>query len=148
MNQKKRTSLNPYLNFNGDCREAMEFYASALDADLQITPFRGSPSERQVTDEYLDKVLHATLRYEDILIMASDTIPEVPVTNGSNTALYIAAVSLEEARSLFGKLSAGGTILMPFERTFWGADFGMCTDRFGIQWMVSFESPTETQDIP
>jgi len=65
------------------------------------------------------------------------------VNKGSNTALYIAASSLEEARSFFGNLSAGGTILMPFERTFWGADFGMCADRFGIQWMVSFEAPSE-----
>lgn len=144
MTPEKRTTLNPYLNFNGECREAMEFYAAALGAELHVTPFRGSPAEKDVSEDYRDKVLHATLSFQDVLIMASDTTPEVPVHKGSNTALYIAASSLEEARTFFGKLSAGGSILMPFERTFWGADFGMCTDRFGIQWMVSFEAPSES----
>lgn len=141
MNKEGLNSLNPYLTFNGRCREAVEFYASALGAELNILPFRGSPLEKEVPEEDLDKVMHATISYENIILMASDNMPGQTVEAGSNVSLSIAATSRDEALKFFQNLSRGGSIVMPFEKTFWGADFGMCIDPFGIHWMVNFEPP-------
>jgi len=143
MKKEGLTSMNPYLTFEGGCREAMEFYASALGAELNIFPFRGSAVEKDVPEEYKDKVMHATLRFENMVLMASDAMPGQPVTAGSNVALSIAATSLEDALKFFQNLSRGGSVIMPFEKTFWGAEFGMCIDPFGFQWMVNFELPEE-----
>ena len=143
MKKEGLTSMNPYLTFEGGCKEAMEYYASALGAELNILPFRGSPVENDVPEEYKDKVMHATLTYENILLMASDAMPGQPVKTGSNTALSIASTSREEALIFFQNLSKGGTVIMDFQKTFWGAEFGMCIDRFGFHWMVNFELPSE-----
>ena len=143
MKKEGHTSLNPYLTFEGNCRQALEFYASALGAELNILAFRGSPMEKEVREKDLDKVMHATLSYENLILMASDNMPGQTVSSGSNVSLYIAATSREEALKFFQNLSKGGSIVMPFEKTFWGAEFGMCTDPFGIHWMVNFEPPTE-----
>jgi PhnB protein len=143
MKKEGLTSLNPYLTFEGECREAMEFYASALGAELSVLPFRGSPMEKDVPEKYKDKVMHARLTYENIVLMASDALPDEKVTLGNNTALSIASSSLEEARRFFAHLSEGGTVLMDFQKTFWGAEFGMCNDRFGFIWMVNFEPEEE-----
>lgn len=143
MKKEGQTSMNPYLTFEGTCREAMEFYASALGGELSIIPFRGSAIEKEVPEEDLDKVMHATLSYENLVLMASDTMPGQAVTAGSNVALSIAAASREKALKFFQNLSRGGSIVMPFEKTFWGAEFGMCTDPFGFHWMVGFELPEE-----
>lgn len=87
--------------------------------------------------------MHATLNYENIVLMASDAMPGQPVTAGNNTALSIASTSREDALSFFENLAKGGSVTMPFEKTFWGAEFGMCIDRFGFHWMVGFELPAD-----
>lgn len=143
MKKEGHTSLNPYLTFEGNCRQALEFYASALGAELNILSFRGSPMEKEVPEKDLDKVMHATLSYENLILMASDNMPGQTVSSGSNVSLFIAATRREEALKFFQNLSKGGSIVMPFEKTFWGAEFGMCTDPFGFHWMVNFEPPEE-----
>lgn len=143
MKIEKKSSLNPYLTFDGNCQKAMEFYASALEAELNIFPFRGSAAEKDVPEEHKDKVMHATLSCHNIVLMASDAMPGQPVMKGNNMALSIASTNREEAVKFFQNLSKGGNVIMPFEKTFWGAEFGMCTDRFGFQWMVNYELPSE-----
>lgn len=143
MKKEGLTSMNPYLTFEGNCRQAMEFYASALGAELSILPFRASPMEKEVPEDDLDKVMHATVSYENLILMASDNMPGQTVAAGSNVSLSIAATSREEALKFFQNLAKGGRIVMPFEKTFWGAEFGMCIDPFGFHWMVSFEPPAE-----
>ena len=131
------TSLNPYLAFNGNCREAMEFYRDALGGELVINTFEEAPME--IPEDYKSKVMHATLVFGNAVVMASDSMPGTEISFRNSVALSIAALTLEEGEKMFTNISRGGTIRMPFEDTFWGARFGMCTDKFGIDWMVNVE---------
>ncbi len=131
------TTLNPYLTFAGKCREAMTFYKEALDGQLEILSFEGNPVE--VPEDYKDKVMHATLRFGDAVIMAADAMPGQPVDHGNANALSIACTTIAEAERCFKNLSSGGIIIMPFEKTFWGAMFGYFTDKYGVSWMVNSE---------
>lgn len=131
--------FNTYLNFNGNCRQAMEFYAKCLGADLQVMPFSQGPME--VTPETKDKVLHARLSKGTQVIMASDCPPGIPLTMGNNFSISINCESREEVDKLFASLGEKGKVGMPAQDTFWGAYFGMITDQFGINWMFNFEVP-------
>ncbi len=135
------TTLNPYLAFNGNCREAMTFYKEALDGELSILTFGDSPME--VLPENRDRVMHATLTFGHAIIMAADGMPEKKVSFGNSVSLSIAALIVEDGECMFNNLSTGGTIIMPWEKTFWGAMFGMCKDKFGIDWMVNVELKEE-----
>ena len=135
MHDKNATTVNPYLMFEGNCAEAMNFYKTALNGTLETMPFEGSPVE--VPDNYKDKILHSTLKFGDAVIMASDGIPGQKYDFGNGTHISISVNTLDEAKTFFKNLSDGGKITMPFEKTFWGASFGMLTDRFGINWMVN-----------
>jgi PhnB protein len=131
--------LNPYLSFNGDAREAMEFYRSVFGGDLHVSTFgeSGMPDGPAA-----DKVMHAQLETPSgFTLMASDTAPgmDYAAPNGSIT------VSLsgddETLRDHWEKLSSGGTVMMPLEKQAWGDEFGMCTDRYGIPWLVNIGQP-------
>jgi PhnB protein len=135
------TKLNPYLTFNGNCREAMTFYKDALHGELNIQTFEESPME--VPPEQKDRVMHATLTFGDAIIMASDGMPENEVIFGNSISLSIAAKAVEDGERIFKNLSSDGTVVMPWEKTFWGAMFGMCKDKFGIDWMVNAELKEE-----
>ena len=137
MTQLKSSTVNPYLTFNGNCYEAMNFYKEVFNANLETMPFEGSPVE--VPDDYKQKVLHSTLTFGDAVIMASDTIPGQTLTRGDATSISVNATNISDAELFFKGLSEGGKIIMPFEDTFWGAKFGMCIDKFGVSWMVNCE---------
>lgn len=139
--EETSTKLNPYLTFNGNCREAMTFYKDALHGELNIQTFGDSPME--VPPEQKDRVMHATLTFGDGIIMASDGMPENEVIFGNAVSLSIAAMSVKDGERIFNYLSTGGTIVMPWEKTFWSAMFGMCKDKFGIGSMVNVELNTE-----
>ncbi len=136
-----QTSSNVYLTFNGNCREAMNFYHACLGGNLEIMEFG---NEVPNTPESLQKnVMHACLSKEGILVMASDTFPENPVSFGNNFSISINCVSREEADLYFKNLSAEGVVTMPLQDTFWGAYFGMITDKFGVNWMFNYDVPKE-----
>jgi PhnB protein len=133
-------ALNPYLNFDGDCRAAMTFYQACLGGELALQPFgAGMPNLPPGAEE---RVMHARLSGGALLLMASDTMPGMPLQVGSNVWLNVNCESLEEIERLFATLGAGGTPVMPLQDTFWGARFGMLRDRFGVQWMFNFEQGT------
>lgn len=131
------TTVNPYLAFNGNCREAMTFYKKALDGELTLQTFGESPVE--VSPEHKDKVMHAILTFGNAIIMASDGMPGHEVKPGNSVNLSIAALTVEDGERMFNNLSAGGTVTMPWNKTFWGAMFGMFTDKFGMDWMINVE---------
>ena len=137
----KQTTVNPYLTFDGNCREAMEFYKDALNGNLHTMPFGDAPME--VAEEHKNRVMHATLTFANAVIMASDNMPEQTVTHGNGSSISIAATDVEEGERYFNNLSKGGTVVMPYEKTFWGAKFGMCVDKFGVQWMINCELSQE-----
>ena len=131
--------ITPYLTFNGTCRQAMTFYKDILGGDLELMDFASSPMD--VPDEAKNYIMHAILTSNGVTLMASDTMPNQPVTNGNSVSLSINCQSTDEINHLFNSLSEGGEITMPLEDTFWGARFGMLTDKFGTCWMFNYDYP-------
>jgi PhnB protein len=131
--------ITPYLTFNGNCRQAMTFYKDILGGDLELMDFASSPME--VPDEAKNYIMHAILTSNGVTLMASDTMPNQAVTNGNSVSLSINCQSVDEINHLFNSLSDGGEITMPLEDTFWGARFGMLTDKFGTCWMFNYDYP-------
>ena len=131
--------ITPYLTFNGNCRQAMTFYKDILGGDLELMDFASSPME--VPDEAKNYIMHAILTTNSFTLMASDTMPNQAVTNGNSVSLSINCQSVDEINQLFNSLSDGGEITMPLEDTFWGARFGMLTDKFGTCWMFNYDYP-------
>lgn len=136
------TTLNPYINFNGNCELAFNFYKSVFGGDFEyLGRFKDMPSENPVSDSEKEKIMHVSLRISsETVLMGSDTSATMGqvYTPGNNISLSINATSEDDAHRLFITLSDGGNIMMPIEKTFWGALFGMFTDKFGINWMVNY----------
>jgi PhnB protein len=138
-------AINPYLVFNGNCEEAFLFYKSVFGGEFpyigkfkDMPPAEGNPV---ISEAEGNKIMHVTLPIGDgTILMGSDSnSASGEVAFGQNISLSINAASKEEADKLFNGLSAGGTVTMPMNQTFWGAYFGMFTDKFGINWMVNFD---------
>src|SRR5262245_12512033 len=129
--------INPYLNFDGNTREAMEFYARVLGAQLEIQSF----ADVGMADkpELKDRTMHASLKKGDVVIMASDTMPGMNFVPGNNVWININCESDEEIERLFKALGEGGSVVMPLADQFWGAKFGMLNDKYGMHWMLNFE---------
>jgi PhnB protein len=127
--------LNPYLNFNGDAREAITFYQSVLGGELTISTFGEFGGGE---GEGADNVMHAQLETPlGFTLMASDTAPGMgEVVAGSNIAISLSGDD-DALRGYFAALSEGGTVTMPLEKQMWGDEFGMLDDRFGISWLVN-----------
>ncbi len=126
--------LAPYLAFNGNCEEALNFYKDCLGGTIsEIHRFEGSPMEQQVTDKR--GIMHATFSFEGGTLMASDSPQGAP--SESNISLSIGIDDENRGQEIFDKLSAGGNVAMPFQKQFWGAVFGMFKDRYGIFWMMN-----------
>ncbi|GGK76238.1 VOC family protein [Rufibacter glacialis] len=136
-------SLHPYLNFNGTTEEAFNFYKSVFGGEFVVLQrFKDTADGASLPAEDQEKIMHIALPIgEDTILMANDSLESMghPLTVGNNVSLSIDAKSMEEATSLFNGLAEGGIITMPLQKTFWGAFFGMCTDRFGINWMVNHD---------
>ena len=132
--------LTPYLTFNGTCRAAMTFYQQCLGGELMVQAFADSPAAAHMPPDAQQNVMHSMLTTTDMLLMASDS-GMGPVAKGDMVSLSINCGSAQEIQTLFGKLSAGGTVTMDLQDTFWGATFGMFTDQFGIDWMLNYDKP-------
>ena len=132
-------SLSTYLTFDGNCREAFEFYRSVFGTEFVVlSTFAEAPEDMDVPDAHRDNVMHVTLPIGSSVLMGSDNDPSgPPVVVGHNFSMSIDTEGRQESDDLIGKLSDGGTVTMPMQETFWGSYFGTCTDRFGINWMVS-----------
>ena len=128
-----------YLNFDGNCGEAMTFYAKCLGADLQIMPFSQAPCE--FPGDMKDRVIHARLSKGAAVLMASDTMPGMPFQQGNNFTINIDCESAGEIYRVFDALVENGKVIMPLRQTFWAARFGMLKDQFGVQWMFNLEQP-------
>jgi PhnB protein len=140
------TTVNVYLTFNGNCEEAFNFYKSVFGGEFPYLGRFGEmpPSEEhKVSPEDANRIMHVSLPISrETIIMGSDTGGEWATSykQGNNFSISITTDSREEADRLFNELSAGGTVTMPMNQTFWGDYFGMFTDKFGVQWMVSFDT--------
>ncbi|MCQ4040884.1 VOC family protein [Streptantibioticus rubrisoli] len=131
--------LNPYLTFGGDARQAMEFYREAFGGTLTLHTF-GEFGQADAPEA--DKVMHSMLETPTgFVLMAGDTAPGMKHTPGNNISVSLSGDDGAELRGYWEKLSAGGSVAVPLERQMWGDVFGMCTDRFGIPWLVNISEP-------
>lgn len=132
--------IHSYLSFDGTAEAAMHLYAAALGGTMtEIRRFGAMPGAK-LPEELKNRVMHVGLNLPGgQAILASDTLPGMgpPRVQGTNFSLSIHPSSREEADRIFAALADGGTITMPMADQFWGAYFGMLTDRFGVQWMVN-----------
>ncbi len=137
-------NLDIYLKFNGNCREAFEFYRSSFGGDFaEFQSFRDGPPDMDVDPKYRDHVMHASLQVGSSILMGCDTVPGFgpPTSFGNNFAVSLNADSRQEADDILAKLSDGGTVLMPMQDMFWGGYFGALTDKFGVTWNIHNASP-------
>jgi PhnB protein len=134
--------INPYLHFMGNTEEAMHFYKSVLGGEFSIfSRFKDLPGGENMSAEEQEKIMHISLTTKSgVTIMATDALKsmEQRVDIGNNIHLCIQAASEAEVDGLFAGLSAGGKVEMPVNKTFWGAYFGMCQDKYGVQWMINY----------
>ena len=130
--------LHAYLGFRGNCEEALNFYKKAFDGEiLQLSRYGESPME--TADDLKNKIMHARLQFGDTLIMFSDMMGKNEADPGSMISLSIECDSIEQLERVFPKVAEGGKITMPLQDQFWGARFGMLTDKYGIHWMFNCE---------
>lgn len=140
------TTVNVYLTFDGNCKEAFDFYKTVFGGDFpQVNTFAEMPPQEgipPIKDEEKDRIMHMSLPIsKETVLMGSDTGGEWAkhFKQGNNFSISVNTDKKEEANRIFNELSKGGKIMMPMDKTFWGSYFGMFTDKFGINWMVSFE---------
>jgi PhnB protein len=136
---------NIYLNFNGNCEEAFNFYKSVFGGDFTyVGRFKDMPADSGhsggATASEGEKIMHISLPVGQSTIMGSDTGGEwAPgFTLGNNFSISLNPDSKEDTDRIFNAISAGGKATMPLSDTFWGDYFGMCEDKFGINWMFSY----------
>lgn len=138
------TKINPYVTFSGNCEEAFNFYKSVFGGEFTyVGRFSEMPEDPnyKMPEKDKNKIMHISLPISDeTILMGSDTGGEWAANTvvGNNITLSITADSKEKADEFFKRLTEGGKATMPMSKTFWGDYFGMCTDKFDINWMISF----------
>jgi PhnB protein len=127
--------LNPYLTFDGNARAAMKFYATVLGGELHVATF----GQYGTKDAALrNKVMHAMLETDQgFTLMASDLAPGMQHSPGNTMTISLSGDDAAALRGYWKKLSRGGEVTMPLEKQMWGDEFGQCTDKFGVSWMVN-----------
>jgi len=131
--------LNPYISFQNDARQAMEFYKDVFGGDLTMNTFGeyGDPNAPGA-----DGIMHGQLTTDSgFTLMGADTPPGMERNPGDNITISLSGDDEQELRGYWDKLSQGGTVTLPLEKQMWGDVFGQCTDRFGVPWMVNISQP-------
>ena len=138
--------INPHINFNGNAEEAFNFYKSVFGGSFtKIIRFKDlSNTEHQLSEKEANKIMHIALPIGNSILMAND-VPEFMGRvneNENRSKIFVSAQSKEEADKIFNGLSAGGSVEMPIDESPWGSYFAMFRDKYGIEWMVEFDSNT------
>ena len=134
------TTVNIYLNFDGNCEEAFTFYKSIFGGDFNyigrfkdMPPVEGFP----VPEDKADKIMHVGLPISaETMLMGSDCFGNGNIVKGNNFSICVTPADPDEAYRIFEELANGGTVTVPLEKQFWGSINGMITDRFGVGWMI------------
>lgn len=135
-------AVEAYINFKGNCREAVEFYSEVFGTERpQFMTFGemplGADSQFAVPDDLKSWIMHTRLTIHESNVMFSDVFPDMPFTAGNNISLVIVSDEVEEIKQSFNKLKQGGTVKMELQETFWSKCYGLVTDKFGISWQFS-----------
>lgn len=133
------SELNPYLNFNGNARQALEFYASVFGGNLNLNTF--ADFGNQGADA--DRIMHGQLQTDaGYTIMGADATSDMDYQPMAGFSVSLSGDDGDTLRGYFEKLSAGGTTTMPLQKQVWGDEFGMCIDQFGTSWLVNISQPS------
>ena len=136
------TLMNPYISFDGNARDAMEHYKQVFGGDLTLNTFGELSGPDAADAPEADKIMHGMLTTASgLALMGADTPPGSEHLPGNNIAVSLSGDDSAELRGYWDKLSDGGAVTIPLEKQMWGDEFGMCTDKFGITWMVNIGQP-------
>lgn len=127
--------IKAYLTFGGNCLEAMNFYQQCFGGDFDCMTYENSPM--QIPDDAKSKIMHSRLVSDTLELMAADDVQHKSVRCGNMVTLNVNCNSKDEIKRIFKVLAQGGRVTMPLQDTFWGAKFGMLTDKYGIKWMLN-----------
>ena len=131
--------LNPYISFEDNARQAMEFYKDVFGGTLALNTFG---EFGQADSPIADKIMHGILETDQgFTIMAADTPPGVDRSPGDNITVSLSGDDADKLRGYWEKLSSSGKVITPLEKQMWGDEFGQCVDQFGIPWMVNITQP-------
>lgn len=133
------TTINSYLTFNGNCREAMHFYKECLGGELVFQTIGESPLSEKMPQAMKDCILHATLTKNAMVLMGSDMVPDSGLVRGNTVSLSLMCSSETEIKEAYKKLSKGGKATHPLENTFWGGMLGDLTDKYGNNWLLHYQ---------
>lgn len=131
--------VSPYIAFKGNCREAIELYKSALDAEVLFTQTVGESGMSDMGPA--ENIMHCTIKVGDSTIMMCDDPRPDAAAGGGNISLAIGLNDPERAKQVFENLAKDGSVVIPLEKTYWAEAFGMVTDKFGVKWMVNCDAP-------
>lgn len=135
-----QSEMNPYIEFSGNARQAMEYYQTVFGGKLSMQTFKDFQVSQNPADDH--KIMHAQLNAENgITLMAADSIHEAGHSPQSNISISLSGDQQAELTGYYNQLSAGGTVIEPLAQAPWGDHFGMCVDQFGIKWMVNIAGP-------
>jgi PhnB protein len=130
--------LTPYLHFEGNAEEVLNFYKDALGGEIVMLSRYGD-SPMPVDEDWKNKIIHGRLKFDDNLIMVSDGAKNFKTTFNGNIQLSVEVEDEDKMEGIFNKLAEGGKVTMPLAHQFWGAKFGMLVDKFGTAWMLNHE---------
>lgn len=132
--------ISPHLCFGGQCKAAFRDYHELFGGTLDVLTYGESPMARDVDPRWHDRVVHATLRFDDVELMGADMLSnDDPKPQGFFVLLTVDGAA--EAKRVFASLAVGGEIKLPFQQTFWSAGFGVLVDRFGVPWEINSAQP-------
>ncbi len=129
--------IHAYLMFDGQCEAAFNRYAEIFGGQLEMMRYADSPEDMEVPAEYQQRIMHVCLTVGDQLLMASDNLPQYPYEGIKGCSVSLQVDNVPEAERLYAALSAGGSVQMELQATFWATRFAMLTDRFGVSWMIN-----------
>jgi len=129
--------MHAYLMFDGQCEAAFNRYAEVFGGKLEMMRYADSPEDMEVPAEYQQRVMHVCLTVGEQLLMASDNLPQYPYEGIKGCSVSLQVDNVPEAERLYEALSAGGSVQMELQATFWATRFAMLTDRFGVSWMIN-----------
>ena len=133
--------VSPYLSFNGQCERAFKLYEQCLGGQCgAIFRYGGSPMADQVPPDWQDKIMHGSIAVGGLVLMGGDVVP-LSYEEPKGFSLSVQMSTVSEAERIFQDLSQDGRVVVPLEKTFWAARFGMVIDRFGIPWTINCEEP-------
>ena len=131
------TTIIPYVNFNGNCREAMSFYKSCLGGELTLQKIGESPMAAHMPSELASHILHGKLVNNHLVLMGSDMRGE-SLVEGNTIGLCLNCTRENEMNTFYNNLQAGGQVIMELHQSFWGATYAELTDKFGVNWMLHY----------